>query len=628
MTVGRTILRWQPLYRRPGSGFRQAMMLQSAHYRALGRNRMWRPGRVTLALMALVVNVIFIMAPGCLPLSADSDIVPDQLIVSLRPGATQGDLMNLLNGHDAGINGQLQGLSAYLVGVDPRNREQLARSLRGSPLVEEVLNNRLIQIEITPNDPDYTIQWFLQAVHVPQAWTFTTGSGNVLIAVLDTGVDTSHPDLADKLKTGANTFDTDLSYADTSGHGTAVAGIIGAQSNNADGVASVAPGCPILPIRVTGLDNKADSWSIAAGIALAVNRGAKVINISFAPLYENDIVLRQARMAWISGCLTVIAAGNGGSRVEATGSDEALFIGAIDQFDKLASFSTSGDFVDLVAPGMSIYTTTLGKAYAAWTGTSFAAPIASGVAALIWSANPSLRPATVRDILLATARDLGPTGWDEAFAFGCVDAATAVELAARIVEQQDTTPPNVAIVSPSGGTAVSSLTVLQVEAGDTLGIAEIVLYVDQARKASDSVWPYGFVLDPGKYATGMRELRVKAIDLAGNVSEAAINVTITSAPDGTPPIVDMTSPRPGTTVRGMVSIVARATDDRALSQIEILIDGMTVLSLEPSDSAATVAHNWNTADPRVSLGSHTIIVRATDTSGNAATSSVNVTVAR
>lgn len=604
------------------------MILQPPDDEALRRNGTRRSSRATLAFIALVVDAAFVMAPGCQFPSANSDIVPDQLIVSLRPGATQGDLVNLLNGHDAAVNGQLQGLSAYLVGVDPRNREQLARSLRGSPLVEEVLNNRLIQVEITPNDPDYTIQWFLQTVHVPQAWTLTAGSGNITVAVLDTGVDASHPDLADKLRTGANTFDTGLSYADTSGHGTAVAGIIGAQSNNADGAASVAPGCPILPIRVTGPDNKADSWSIAAGIALAVNRGAKVINISFAPLHENDIVLRQARMAWVSGCLTVIAAGNGGGRVEAVGSDEVLFVGAIDQFDKLASFSTSGDFVDLVAPGVSIYTTTLGNAYAAWTGTSFAAPIASGIAALIWSVNPNLRPATVRDILLATARDLGPTGWDETFAFGCVDAATAVELAVRIVEQQDTTPPTIAIVSPAGGTTISSPTVLQVEAGDALGIAEIVLYVDQTRKASDSVWPYGFVLDPGKYATGMHELRVKAVDLAGNVSEAAINVTITSAPDGIPPIVDITSPRSQTTVRGMVSIVARATDDRALSRIEILIDGNSVLSLEPSDSAATVAHNWNTADPRVALGSHTITVRATDASGNAATSSVNVTVAR
>ncbi len=193
-----------------------AMILQSSVYGAfparIGQRRLCRAG---LILFALALDVTFVLAPGCQIASTNSDIVSDQLIVSLRPGATQGDLLNLLHRQDATIDGELEGLSAYLVGVDPRNREQLARSLRGSPLVEEVLNNRLIDTEITPNDPDYAIQWFLQTTHAPEAWALTTGSGNVLVAVLDTGVDTSHPDLAGKLRTGANTYGDGSSYATT-----------------------------------------------------------------------------------------------------------------------------------------------------------------------------------------------------------------------------------------------------------------------------------------------------------------------------------------------------------------------------------------------------------------------------
>lgn len=579
-------------------------------------------------MLLLATDTCLVLGPGCAGSGADPDVVADQLIVSVKPGVTQGDLSSLLVGQGAGIQDELSALSVYLIGVDPGNREQLARSLHASPLVESVLNNRFIKTEVTPNDPDYTIQWFLQAIHAPQAWARSTGSNNVLVAVLDTGVDASHPDLASKLRSGANTYGDDSGYGDVSGHGTAVAGIIGADSNTATGVASVAWGCPILPIRVTGTDGRATSWSIAAGIALAVNRGARVINVSFAPLYNDEIVLRQARLAWLSGSLVVVAADNTGLRVDGGGADEVLFVGAIDQSDRLASFSTYGRFVDLVAPGVGIYTTRPDAAYGAASGTSFSAPVVSGVAALVWSVNPALRPATVRDILLATARDLGDPGWDITFAYGCVDAAPAVELGAQIVEQQDTAPPTVAITSPAEGSTIQFATVLQVEASDQLGIAEVVLYVDQVRRASDAVWPYGFLLDPAKYAAGAHGIVVKAIDIAGNASQASMTVTFASPPDGTDPRVTISAPRNGDTVRGMVTIIAQISDDRSLLLVEVLIDGQAVTSVQPSDAATAIAHNWNTADNRVAVGLHTITVRATDTSGNRADASVTVSVVR
>lgn len=592
-----------------------------------GRTR-WAMRCILLALLP-AADVALLLGPGCAGHQAgNAGIVPDELIVSVRPGTTREDLAALFAGYGAAMKEELAALSACLVGIDPRNREQVAHSLLASPLVEGVLNNEIYETEVTPLDPDYTVQWFLEAIHGPLAWSVTTGSGGVLVAVLDTGVDLTHPDLAGKLRVGADTSGDGVGYADAAGHGTAVAGIIGAESDSGAGVASVAWSCPILPIRVTGADGKATSWSIAAGIALAVDRGAKIINISFAPLHDNEIVLRQAHLAWLSGSLVVISADNTGQRVTGGGADEVLFVGATDQSDHLASFSTYGEFVDLVAPGVGIYTTKLGGAYGAFSGTSFAAPVVSGVAALVWSVNLDLRPATVRDILLATARDLGEPGWDITYAFGCVDAARAVQLAAQIVEQQDATPPVVSIVSPADGAVLQSTTIVQVEAADDLGLSEVVLYVDGIRRASDAVWPYGFLINPARYSLGPHQIQVRGVDIAGNASEVAIRLEFASTPDTVAPTVTIATPRAGDTVRGMVTILADAADDRALLSVEVLIDGAVVATVEPSEAATAVAHNWNTADPRVALGPHTIAVRVTDTSGNTTSESLTVSVVR
>jgi len=326
--------------------------------------------------------------------------------------------------------------------------------------------------------------------------------------------------------------------------------------------------------------------------------------------------------------MVVISADNSGRQVQGGGADEVLFVGAIDRSDHLASFSTYGEFVDLVAPGVSIYTTRPGGTYAACSGTSFAAPVVSGVAALVWSVKPDLRPATVRDILVATARDLGEPGWDLSYAYGCVDAAPAVDLAAQIIEQQDTTPPSLAITSPSSGATIASASVLQVEATDSLGIAETSLYVDGIHRASDAVWPYGFLLDPAQYGLGTHELRVKAVDIAGNSSETGITAEFASAPDGILPTVQITTPQTGDTVRGMVTILADVADNRILTLVEVLIDGQVVSSVQPSQATTVVASNWSTADLRVALGSHTITVRASDASGNTGSKTVTVSVAR
>jgi thermitase len=597
-------------------------------------------GAATLACLTL---------PGCgavpeTPLSADvSDTstptapsdplagcaaVPDELVVGMRAGADRADAAGLFAAAGVAAKSESPQLSAYLVTTAASVREQARSTLTASPLVEGVWDNAVYEAQSVPNDPLYAQQWHLPAINAPAAWDVTTGSDKVIVAVLDTGVDGTHPDLQAKLLPGANTYDGISGTQDVHGHGTSVAGVVAAATGNQRGVAALAWNSPILPIRVSDDKGRATTWALAAGIQAAVTGGAKVINISFAPLYKDTIVLRQAQVARLAGSLVIIATGNDGKEVVETESPDAVFVGAVDQNGGLAWFSTYGSFVDLVAPGVSIYTTKLNSAYAPATGTSFAAPIVSGVAALLWSVNPQLRPATVEAILVNTAKDLGATGRDNLYGAGRVDASAAVRLAQTVVEARDTSPPAVSIVSPPGGATIGTPTAVSVWAYDSFGVADVTLSVDGATLATDAVSPYEFILDPAKLTAGMHTLTARATDTSGNAAEQAIAVVCTAAADPDRPVVTIRGPKDGATVRGIITVLADASDNRGLDFGEVLVDGHVIGSvhLQP-DTTGTVAYNWNTAVVG-GAGSHTLTVRVYDASGNQGTAAVRVTVVR
>lgn len=555
-----------------------------------------------------------------------NEIVPDELIVTVLPGADPNDLDELFNSAGATVRERLDQLSVILLGVDPDLRDEAATTLSDSPLVEDVYDNRVIDLEITPNDPIYPIQWHLAAIEAPRAWGITTGSEQILVAVVDTGVDREHPDLATKLRPGGNTYDGSADWSDTNGHGTEVAGIIGAAADSQAGVASVAWKNPMIPIRATGADEAATSWSLAAGIALAVNEGAKVINVSFAPLQADTLVLRQAELARLAGALVVFPTGNTGLEASGPGSDAALFVGAVDQDGVLAPFSTFGSFVDIAAPGVSIYTTRKDGQFGRSSGSSFAAPVVSGVAALVWSVNPDLRPATVRGILLSTATDLGTAGDDVRFGAGQVNALAAVQLAQVIEEQQDERAPTVAIRRPADGASVSGTINIEVEVTDDSDLADVTLALDGATLAIDASAPYTFILNTARYARGTHVLTATATDVFGNAADFRISLSFDSDEDTQAPGVTMESPPAGGTVRGVITILAEATDDRALSRGEVLIDSKLAATVELAGVGATITHSWDTTT--VTEGSHTITVRVFDTSGNANSASVAVTVQR
>ncbi len=266
------------------------------------------------------------------------------------------------------------------------------------------------------------------------AWDLTVGSPSVIVAVCDTGVDSSHPDLAPNLLLpGYNSVDGSTDTSPVMWHGTAVAGCIGAVGNNGLGVAGVNWNVSILPVRVSNRSDGAAYLSdMADGITWAADQGARVVNVSY-DASSSAAVDYAGQYLLGSGGILFIAAGNSGVDTSAVcpASPNSMVVGATTSSDALASWSNYGAGVDLVAPGSGIYTTYAGGGYASVSGTSFASPIAAGVAALVFAENPSLGPSQVMDILCSTCTDLGASGPDDTFGYGRVDAAAAVAVAAQ-----------------------------------------------------------------------------------------------------------------------------------------------------------------------------------------------------
>ena len=585
----------------------------------------------SLCLWAGLAVVASIVAAGCIEITIGgttseeaAQSVPDELIVAARSGPTRAELETAFSQASATIRSEMSELGIYLLGFEAGQKLQVQATLVASDLIEDVSENTYYQDQRTPNDPDFTIQWYLDAINARAAWDISTGDQDIIVAVLDTGVQTDHPDLKANMLDGVNVYDVTAGIDDTRNHGTGVAGIIGATCNNRIGGASVGWGTSILPIRVTDSRGRATSWAIAAGMRTAVGAGARVINISFAPLASDRMILRHAQFARRSGTLVVIAAGNTGRKRSDKPSDYALFVSATMRTGTRAPFSTYGTFVDIAAPGMSIYTAGVDDSYGSMSGTSFAAPIVAGVAALIWAVSPDLRPITVAEILTETAEDIGATGDDEQFGAGLIDAQAAVLQARQIQRRHDDDPPDVTITSPSDGATIKSRAAVRVTATDRYDVADVTLLINGLAIAADTIEPYQFVIDPSKFAPGEHDLTVEAVDTSGNVGLDTIMVVFAGSGDIAPPSIRITSPQDGDTVRGIVTIMAVASDGGTLTTADVLIHGEVLATIPQFEAATTIAHNWNASG--ASPGLHTVAVRATDAAGNEATDSIRVTV--
>ncbi|MBC8163092.1 MAG: S8 family serine peptidase, partial [Roseiflexaceae bacterium] len=308
----------------------------------------------------------------------------------------------------------------YLIAFDQRrSRELLVRELATLPEVAYAEPNYLREVLVATNDPLLDQQWHLGTIRAQEAWARTTGTA-ILIAVLDTGVSPSHPDLQGRIGAGVDLFNGDDDPRDDEGHGTHVAGLIAANGNNGVGGAGVCWGCTVLPIKVLGERGRGNDATIAAGIRLAVDRGARIITMSLGGPEDSRTLREAVAYAVERNVLLIAAAGNDGARGTQLNYPAAypgvLAVGATDERDSLTDFSTSGEFVDLAAPGTNIlssyWSASSGDTYAVASGTSESAPLVAGVAGLLLSLRPELNATQLAELIQASADDIDAPGRD------------------------------------------------------------------------------------------------------------------------------------------------------------------------------------------------------------------------
>jgi thermitase len=386
-------------------------------------------GAITLTA-ALPAAVAAQSSPGARPVAAD----PGTVIVRLGSHPSRRRLAQA--GVDATVT-TVAGTGARLVRVNGDPATVAARLARTRGVRWAEPNLLVHAFEATPHDAQWRSLDGVRRVGAPAFWGAHglgafPATGGVAIGIVDTGIDQGHEDLAGKVSAcgaAANGRVSDGECADAEGHGTHVAGTIGALADNGVGVAGVAFDSPLIVCRALGgRDGSGTIADVAACIRWVHDRGAKVISMSLGGPASHTLA-EAAKSVYArggrTGSLLVAAAGNDGDRTTEypAGLDQVVSVGAIDGADSLAAFSNENADVELAAPGVDILSTSIGGGYVRMSGTSMATPHVAGAAALLWGLGPSESARTIRGRLDAAVDDLGAAGRDPGYGFGVVDLA-------------------------------------------------------------------------------------------------------------------------------------------------------------------------------------------------------------
>ncbi|HEY9897839.1 MAG TPA: S8 family serine peptidase [Pantanalinema sp.] len=344
--------------------------------------------------------------------------------------------------------GDIEDLGVQLYSVPANQLAKTLATLQANPDVEYAEPSYRVKAfdlpsrdEGVPNDSLYAQQYAPQVVQAPQAWRTSKGSGMV-IAVLDTGLDTTHPEFAGRVVEGFNAITRKSDVKDDHGHGTHCAGVAAAAVNNGQGMAGIAPEAKIMPIKVLAADGAGSDAYVARGISWAVKHGADVISLSLGGPGENKTLAAAVTAALRKGVPVISAMGNDGSGEKAfpAAYPGVIAVGATNAKDQAADFSQHGDWISVAAPGVQIlstfptYRVTLneygfGLNYAVLDGTSMATPAVAGLAALMRARfGKSMTPEKLKAKLEGAADKVGGlSAFDPHFGNGRVNAARALQ---------------------------------------------------------------------------------------------------------------------------------------------------------------------------------------------------------
>ncbi|TCZ76805.1 peptidase S8 [Paenibacillus albiflavus] len=277
------------------------------------------------------------------------------------------------------------------------------------------------------SDPLRGKQAYLDRIRIDAAWASTpTGGKPIIVAIVDTGVDLEHPDLVDNLIPGINLIDNNQPPQDDYGHGTNVAGILGATTGNDIGIAGIARNVRMMPIKALASDGYGGEKELGEGIKYAVDHGAQIVLLSLGLNKQSTYMEEIVKYAESKNVLLVAAVGNEGNSIKyPAGFQTVLAVGGIGLDNEIESRSNHGPELDIVAP-WTVYTTALGGRYEYKEGSSMAAPQVAGVAALIWSKYPELKAHQIRSLLTQTAEDVNKPGWDPYTGYGLLRADRAL----------------------------------------------------------------------------------------------------------------------------------------------------------------------------------------------------------
>ena len=566
-------------------------------------------GVLSAAVVATMAGVSTWALAGETPVDA-----PVRLIVGTRSGAdttaplrTVGSMGVRVLDSAGPAQQAMSTLRAQTLEVSKARSAKVIAALRGDPTVTYVEVDHVRKAsDVSPDDPMYTdgLQREVDQVRLPAAWETATG-GAVKVAVLDTGV-TKTKDLTGAVIGGWNYVGNSSNTADDYGHGTRVASIVAARGNNNAGMAGGCWSCVILPVKVLDRNGNGYDSTIAKGVIYAADKGASIINMSLGGTAYSKTLSEAVAYANRKGVLVVAAAGNGGNTTKTypAALTDVVAVGATakgsDARAGFSSFNGKGDtWVDMAAPGVITAMDQDGIYHTDQQGTSFAAPMVAGAAALVKSVHPSYTGWSLQRALLSSARPIAAAGWSK---YGMLDAAKALTV------DTDVTPPTITGVSAPGSGSRNHGTITVTPTGikdNSSGIRNVYLYADGVYQAQDYTAPYSLTYrSAGR--NGTVKLQIRVYDKAGNRTDFGRSII---ADNILPKVKIAGGPKNKAKVKGTVKLTATASDSYGVRRVELLINGKVI----QKDTTSPYAFSFTASKQPKTMK---VQIRAIDNAGN------------